>query len=433
MKKQMIYRIKGSKIYQGLKVIYHRIRNFVLDRRATCRLKQYQPKHREHIRVGFIVQDPNVWGKNRSIYEEMMQNDKFYPIIICLPDPYDQDTGSTFEIFKGMGYECFDAREGNGPWDVRNNIGEWKSLEALDFDYLIYGHPYNGYMPKAYRSSETSKFTRIIISSYGSVIAKEFLKIRPRDFFRDVYCCYAHMEEERQYNYMQFKANHDAGLQYTKFLGSPDLEDFYNKRMNSDDVWGETKNNFKVIWTPRWTVDEKVGGSNFFRYNGFLMDYAMKHRHIDFVFRPHPMAFDNFISLGLMSEQDVSAYKLRCEEESNVVLDNSKDYVATFWKSSVLVTDMSTIIVEYFITGKPIVFCETEHQEIHFLKYFEEMLKCCYVVKNENELNDILDSLANGDDPKREQRLDTMQKIFGDSYKSATKRIIEDIVQDYTI
>ena len=42
-----------------------------------------------------------------------------------------------------------------------------------------------------------------------------------------------------------------------------------------------------------------------------------------------------------------------------MVIDNQRGYVDTFWGADVLITDISSMMMEFFVTGKPIIFCGT--------------------------------------------------------------------------
>lgn len=48
-----------------------------------------------------------------------------------------------------------------------------------------------------------------------------------------------------------------------------------------------------VLWTPRWSTDPYIGGSNFFNYKDIMTRLVKQNKNILFIFRPHPLMFEN--------------------------------------------------------------------------------------------------------------------------------------------
>ena len=397
--KNLLKKHKNNFLVRILFKIKQKFSNFKLkieNKKSIKRLKrlsEVKPIQNRKIRVIFVVVNSNTWNKLKSLYHEMLNNDKIDVKIVCCPEPYKEDTSITYNYFKNNGYDCIDARVGEGPWNALENKGNWFNLKKLEPDYVFYSEPYNMYLPNKYKSNEVSKFSKICVVSYGMTVAEEFLQIRPNDFYRDVYCCYANNQDELKYNINQFREQHNIGIQKTKNLGFLAFADIFESTKKQSKSWKFSKNKVRVVWTPRWTTDKTVGGSNFFKYKDVLIEYTQKNKDIDMLFRPHPMALDNFVRTGEMSQEEVNEFKKICETTPNLSLDNEKSYTSTFWSSSFLITDISTIIVEYFVTGKPIIFCESDVARQKYLPFFETILQSCYVVKDKYELFDVIDML----------------------------------------
>lgn len=409
------------------------IKHTLEENGAKKRLKRLQKIHvpqNRKVRVIFIVIDKNTWNKAKPLYLEMLQSDKFEVNIVCCPQPYKEDTATTYKFFVEQGYHCIDARVGNGPWNAMEKRGKWFSIKKLKPDYIFYNEPYNGYYPPKYRSNVTSCYAKVCSLEYGMKTTENFLQIRPHEFYRDVYLCYTNNEDEKNYNIAQFKKEHDSGLQKTKYLGFLAGAGIFEQKNTESSAWNFSKNEVRGIWTPRWTLDKEVGGSNFFRYKDVLFDYAETHQDVDLLFRPHPMAFDNFIRTGKMTRQDVDLFVAKCDKAKNLSLDKQADYVSTFWNSSFLITDISTIIVEYFITGKPIIYCKAEHDTQKYLPYFTRILSACYIVHNDNELLNTIDYLKSGNDEKKCIREKLLKELFGNDLDKSSKNIMDDLLHD---
>jgi CDP-glycerol glycerophosphotransferase (TagB/SpsB family) len=109
-------------------------------------------------------------------------------------------------------------------------------------------------------------------------------------------------------------------------------------------------------------------------------------------------------------------------------LDEEKEYVSTIWNSSVLVSDYSGMIPEYFVTGKPLVFCASNFT-FQPAEHFARMLEGCYVVYNEEELHACLEQLKQGNDTLREKREAIIEELFGDTLTNSTNLIIEELAR----
>lgn len=401
--------------------------------KALIRLYRQKKKkpHNEPIRVCFLQQDPNCWNKSKALYEKLQSDERFAVSLLCVPDPFDPDTGSTFRFFAEKGYDAIDTRVGEGPWNAVENEGQWFDLQALQPDYVFYQQPYNAYLPVCYRSHVVSDFAKLCVTPYGFALTEELLSCMELDFYRSVSCFYAVSETEKAYNIRRFAPSHKSGLRRSEYLGTLVFSDLLSHKQEQSPSWDFSKNDFRVIWTPRWSTDPKIGGSNFFRYKDFFPEYAQKNPQVDILFRPHPMAFSNFIQTGQMTRQEVDDYIAQIETGENTALDKEKGYDATFWQSDALVTDISAIIIEYFVTGKPIIFCETQPITCTYLDFFKNILSVCYIARDEASLAGYLKQLQAGDDPLAQERKAMIRALFGEDLTRTPAAIAEDIYRDH--
>lgn len=387
------------------------------------------PVDNNNISVVFLCQYIPVWNKFDSIYQEMIKHKNIKATIICIPPEVaftapadDTKINTTYDFFKKNkpDYNIVDALNGgNG----------WKDLTEFKPDYVFYTRPYNHYLPEKYRSDEVVKYSKICFLIYGMTLSRSLIDtVFNKDFVKDVYWYFA----ETNFAYKAFRKRTFftslLGYRRCDFLGMPALEEVMNSRNQSSNSWGFSKNNFRIIWTPRWTTSIEEGGSNFFEYNYKLIDLADKKPEIDFLFRPHPLSFANFVKTGEMTEKDVEDYKHEVEIRSNTSLDYEKEYTATFWESSALVTDISSIMPEYFITGKPIIFCNN-NMKLSLVDHTIDMLKGCYVVNSWEEVQDRILKLYNGQDELADKRKSLIKQVFGE-IEGSSARIVDNICKD---
>lgn len=388
---------------------------------------------KEKIRIGFLVQVLDVLNKSKILIEKLQKDERFEVYVFCIP--LDIDCKSTCDINATNEAYVYCKGMFNNVIDTFGGRNKWIDLKAYDLDYVFYPRPYENVYPKLYRSSVVSSYSKVCILLYGMVLTADILKtMLNAKFFKNVYYYFAETIYCRNFNASRFLITHKLSLQKSVFLGMPALEEIaivnQEYMQGNASAWHFSKSSFKVIWTPRWTTDIKCGGSNFFNYNNILLNFADKHKDIDFLFRPHPLLFKNFIKNGEMTEKEFEYFITEIEKRVNVSLDKEKEYVSTFCESSLLVTDLSSIIPEYFITGKPIIFC-AENMYLELAEHTKTILEGCYVVKNKDELIESITMLHKGMDPLRARRLEIINSLFGEHIIGTTDRIVEEIASDY--
>ena len=247
--------------------------------------------------------------------------------------------------------------------------------------------------------------------------------VKPKDFLSNVSMIFAENEEE--YNdYKSRKGKH------TKVFLTGDVRfDKIKDLQNTDsDNWNLPKNpNIKrIIWTPRWISSEN--NSHFFDYKDKLLDYVENNQDVDFIFRPHPQAFANWNATGELPEDKANELKQRFKNIKNAKIDEEKEFLKTFYSSDFMVTDISSIIVDYFLTEKPIIYC---HRTNHFNEFGAKLSEGFYWVHNWEELETAINMLKRGEDPLNEKRKQIIRENFYVNPNGAGKTIKELIKRDF--
>ena len=381
------------------------------------------------IRVGFLCQYIPSWTKLQPIYEMMRSDDRFEPLLICVPSCIQDGVlletdgkNDTLEYFQQHGYpEAINA--------LQDNLS-WLDLKDMNLSYVFYPRPYDTYMPTCYQSRNVYRHSKICLILYGMNVTQEVVRITlNRSFFRHVYYYFAELPSPRRYNSKTGWLLHGLGLQKSLYLGIPGVETIRAAQHLACPAWDFSKTGFRVMWTPRWTTDLKLGGSNFFTYYQFLLNMAENCPEYSFLFRPHPLTISHFLETGELTQEQADRFLQRCEELQNVSIDTEKEYAATFWGTDVLITDISGIIPEYFVSGKPMIFCAS-NMHLTLEETTAKMVDASYVVYNEEELKACLENLKNGIDPQAEKRQKILDAYFGEENSCPSKRIVALLAAD---
>jgi len=416
--KKIYHKYADTKLFRILGDVYRK--GFFLSNLASyLRLRKIVKqtyRNGEPIRVIFLCQYTQAWNKLKCVYERMREDDRFEPMIVAVPYDIKKKDDSIYNYFYNLyGDNVIDARED----------GRWFELELLDAQYVFYQRPYDQYLPKEYRSNVVSRYAKVCHVVYGYQLAVTTENsVMNKLFFRNVYLYFAENSIYHKYNIERFKRSHEKGYRRTLNIGYPSLEDFVNQKTSRN----EEDRKFKVLWTPRWSEDKEVGGSNFINFKDQVVQLPEGHENMQIIFRPHPMTFQHFISIGRITETQVKDYLALYESNPQLVYDNQPNYAKPFWDCDVLLTDVSSIIAEWFLTEKPVIYCVTGSQPNAFM---QEMMKVFYVVKTWEEAEAKVKELYRGIDPLKEDRKKMVKKLMGSDLEHTSNRFLDTMYDDY--
>lgn len=388
--------------------------------------RQIKLLRNEKIKVVFLCWRPQVWGSLKTVYDAMKDDDAFDVTIVTIPNKKQLPKwGLNHEFYESEGAEAFwkgdDVISG---YDYAT--GEWLDLRLLKADYVCFQQPYNICRTGAEKSWVVSRYAKLFYVHYGQLIFNGVVEkdVYPPDFMRDLSLAFPETEEQKK---IMEKV---CDTTRTKLIvaGNPRFDNLSRYLNCNSPVWkSESHTDFRILWTPRWSTNE--GTCTFFDYKDVLLEYCQTHKNLNFVFRPHPQAFLNFSATGELSETEANTYKAKYTESENTRIDFSKEFTETFWSSDVLIADMTSLMPEYFLTGKPIIYTH-KHVDM-FNEFGSKMAEGFYKVANWTELKNTLEMLINGTDPLREKRQQIIKDLFYFPPEGAGVRIKNAIKEDF--
>lgn len=388
------------------------------DEKALKNIKNVLKKEKndiDTINVAIIVQFSEIWDKLSPVYTEMKKRENFNIRLIIVPY-YDfknkyvsTSYGSELEFFKGVSDNIILAYEN----------GNWIDIKDYDFDYVFYQRPYDMYLPEKLKSDYVVKYSKICYIPYAFwPFAKGEHTGYNRGFFKNVYMCFTEtpescVQENRRINFLDFFSRKKNKRRFL-YLGNPIFEKYSKiKSSNKGDK-------YRILWTPRWEVHGELGGSTFLDYMNNFLAFAKENDAVYLKFRPHPLMFDNFISKKLMTEKQVNDFK--CQLKScGIAIDNNSVIEDTFIDTDILISDISSIMVAFFLMGKPIIFCDTGRE---VCETYKRMMPGIYVAKSWSDVQYYLNRLLAGDDYLFEQRKKIIDEEFA-NLKDVSKKIVD--------
>lgn len=380
------------------------------------------------IKVVFICQYIPAWSKNKALYDTLSKDGRFEAILLCVPnrihanhldDPEDM-SNDTYEYFFKHGYiDAVNALVGKN---------QWFDLKTYAPDYVIYNR-YDRPMPVPYTSTSVSAFAKVCLIIYGVSLLKVEEAMIDMRFSSNTFCFFAESRGIQEEFLSRNRILCNLKLSRAELCGIPSLENAIQAKGSYSTSWDFSHNSFRAIYTPRWTIDPVWGGSSFLEYKDFFFEIADSHPKLDILVRPHPLMFDHFVKTGLLQKADVDAYQVACDSRPNIRLDTEKEYLATFWNSNVLICDYSSMIIEYFVTQKPIIYL-TYDEKIEYTDQMNAMLSASYIVHTEDELRAVIEDLLDGKDPLAGKRTDICNQVLLSGHNSAASENMKQILLD---
>lgn len=398
-----------SSIRKSMGKVVLKIRCFCLQSQYTRSMKRLEKKDKQNkIKVVFFSQEPSVWNSVKSVYEYAKNNENIEVFLMAIP-------GNLKQLEKNEAYHFCSKFDKNviNAWEN----GVWFDLRKLNPDYIFMERPYDYYLPKCYQSSTLVKYTKLCIVPYGFMLVDLLEQLFEVDFYGNIYYLFAESTFMKEHYLKYMSKNHISKMHHVLDLGFPRF-DLIKEKKNIDEE------RFGIEWITRWTTDETLGGSSFFQYKDSMIQFVKNNKDISYVFRPHPMAFDNYISKGQMSKEEVEEYKVNFDGK-RMLLDVNKDYWIEFAKTDLLIADFSSVVIEFFATGKPIVYLGNTEQLTVDGKMIAEGF---YIAESWDEIVKYINMIRTGKDPLKAKRREIIQKLKIDG--KVGQRIIETLLED---
>lgn len=399
-----------------LKTIVKKVIDQYRTAEASYALSHYPHHDEEVLRIAFVAQDPKTWDKVQPLFEALMKRSDCFVRLYVTPS-YDAHLRLSDEY--GDEYEYFHHLY---PSHCLKGINEGTTvdLNKEHYHYVFYTDPYTFHYPKKLRSFHTVRKSKICYTPYGYNLSELgfYLIENNRMFFRDVSFVFSDSDDTVQLLTKMFPKSSGNGTQHFVTLGYPALSGIEFK---------EHLNYHTVLWTPRWSYSENGGGSHFLEYKEQILGIRNISPDLNLIFRPHPQLFANMQEQKFMTAAEITAYK---EQISGIgILDSNNNVNKTMETADILLTDFSGIIIQFFMTGKPIIYCPSN--SIHPIPVLNRMLEGCYIAECWEDIQHYLKMLSEGNDPLKEKRTEILNNEEFTVHRNAVNNIIEYLYNDF--
>ena len=412
----LLRKIKGwfkKHLPQGIVNLYTSCRYMQLSLRGCYYRNKLRRRPRgSKTRMVFIIYSMPSWSSLGPVYKAAKRNPSIEPYILACPDLKAMEGSDAKDAYR----QClkFEPNVIDAYAD-----GHWFDLEGLKPDIVFLQVPYNLAFPEPYRSKNICRYAKVCYIPYGYQMSryKHLVIGFSYDFLCSVYAVFLANETEACFCKKQIQRFPGSkGIKVFQ-CGSPRFDICRNREMIPSDK-------LTFTWLPRWSLEtKKNNGTSFFKYKDLLISYFAEHPEYNLIIRPHPGMFPNFIKAGAMTREEVDAFMRILDGIPNISLDQEGDYWKTFDRTHILIADYTSLLVEFFLTGRPIIYCGELEGE--FNKETEEMTQHFYSVDSREKLVGYIEYLSAGNDPEKEAREKVCQTFLGDKDYNISEKIIQ--------
>ena len=146
-----------------------------------------------------------------------------------------------------------------------------------------------------------------------------------------------------------------------------------------------------------------------------MLDFARSTPELTWIFKSHPKLREQLVRTGIMTPAEVNRYFAAWGELPNgkVVLDGG--YMAVFADSDAMITDSGSFLVEFLITGNPILLLVSA-KSAGYSAFGEKLVSTLYRATEVGEIRGFVESVVVGDnDHRRRERAAVTPEISGNS------------------
>ena len=181
-----------------------------------------------------------------------------------------------------------------------------------------------------------------------------------------------------------------------------------------------------------WNTHSYIADNNWSTFGTLgrqILEYFQNNRQLVLLWRPHPHFFNSLVNGGVMTAEQVEELIARVTDSENIILDQTPDYLSAFSVADALISDASSLLVEFLLTRQPVMYTYNESNEsiVH-----EDLLPALYKASTWDDVERFLRMLVEGKDDKLGERMSVIEKFLPNAAKNVGELIMNQCIQDLT-
>jgi len=381
-------------------------------------------RKKQKIRVIFIAIHSSVWKVN-SVYQEMLKDDFFEPVILVCPySAYDEkrmfeELNQSLDFFAKSGCNVQSA------YLEREN--DWLKLSSLEPDILFFTNPH-GVTKSEYYTEAFQKYLSCYVPYHHEVVSYGDDQGQYNQYFHNAMWRTFVPHDVSKDKFSKFRSGKLSAVEVT---GYPACETFiYERSKRIDSVWKQ-KEKIKIIWAPHHTIDNpNLPFANFLKYaDKFVALVERKKSDVQWSFKPHPVLKSKLYQHSLWGKKRTDEFYAYWDTNEYTQLDEG-EYQDLFKQSDAMIHDSGSFLAEYLYLQKPVMFMlATDNYIDYFNQFGEEALQACHLGSDWGQVEEFVESLINENTLIKDAHVAFLEKKIFPYYgsNSPAKRIVSSI------
>jgi hypothetical protein len=382
-------------------------------------------EHNPKIKAAFFVQEMSVWPSLESVYEAFVSDPDCEADLVYIPFEHQNKSKFRDEIvdYKNAGWHIVHCKD----YDL--------ATKSPDFTFFL--KPYDG-IPIQFYITEVDK---IIERSIYIPYFLNWMSIDNLDFLIKFHFqlplhnkAWKIFDAPKYTNKSHIKYGSRNG-ENVEIVGHPRFDyhqEIIKFNYNIPPSWRKIIENKTVfMWnTHTPMITDKPNNRNWATFEKFgqsMLEYFKLQQKAVLLWRPHPMFFQSLIHNKLMTEKEVVTLKNNFLNSKNIILDTTSDYRYAFSIADALISDASSLLVEFLLTMKPILY--TFHKVTYNLVN-NSLLSAFYSAGKWDEVENFIELILNNKDEKYLIRLRLIRKEMPNYKKNIGEIVKKYCVQD---
>jgi hypothetical protein len=390
---------------------------------------------RRPTRVLFLVHVIGAWDSYHALVQTMACSDDFEPIVASIPRRFSGSDGlnSEEDVHRGLsdrGVPHLRFADGD-PRDVL------RLIKAIEPDVIFRQSQWDADIPDEL-GTERLGFARTCLVPYETMnivvnvpTSRTLNTAVDSDYHRAAWLVFCTNEM------MLERATRDGARRGAQFrvVGHPKADHLRAVRPEWPVCGPEDAGTRpgRIVWSAHHSIAQ--GWTDFGAFHLMCEDmlaWAGERADVQFVFMPHPalLPFPD-ADASPVSRPDFDAWMQKWAALPNTAVLSEADYGPTLAASDIMVTDGLSMLVEYQLFDKPVIFFERDgHRPFNAIG--EQVATGVHTVHTVDDARGLAERFLGGDpDPLRPQQRENVQRLFGGG--DSTERILAALRQEIAL
>lgn len=381
--------------------------------------------HRRPTRLLFLVHVLGAWDSYHALVEAMARSDDFEPVVASIPRRFRGSDGlyGEEEVHRGLS----DRGVHHLRFAADDLDGILSLIKAIDPDVIFRQSQWDADVPDEFGTAQLG-FARTCLVPYETmnivVNVADALTANSAvdtDYHRAAWLVFCTNEMMRE---IAVRDGMRDGAQF-RVVGHPKADHLRSVKPHwpttpaspntGVPAVGEAARPSRVVWSAHHTIGR--GWTDFGAFHLMrddMLAWARESDDVQFVFMPHPalLPFPDSAESPI-SRADFDAWLSDWATLPNTGMLSETDYGPTLAASDLMVTDGLSMLVEYQILTKPVIFFERKgHRPFNAIG--EQVIRGVHTVHTVDEARGLADTFLGGEpDPLRHHQRDNVRVLFG--------------------